>query len=158
MTHTVGIAEMHCCKDRDEVIVTYALGSCLGITVHDDTAGVGGMVHIMLPLSKMDAEKSQNNPYMFADTGVAELFKKAYSLGASKENIVVKVAGGAQILDTNGHFKIGERNFAMLRKVLWKNNVLIEGQDVGGTISRTMSLHVSTGQVIIRSNGQQKEL
>ena len=158
MTQTIGIAEMHCTADTDEILITHALGSCLGITVHDAIAGVGGMVHIMLPLSKADKEKSRQKPCMFVDTGVAELFKKAYTLGASKENIVLKVAGGAQILDAGGHFKIGERNFTMLRKVLWKNNVLIESQDVGGSISRTLSLQVSTGQVTIRANGQVKEL
>jgi chemotaxis protein CheD len=126
------MADMKVACADDGVLITYALGSCLGITVYDPVTRVGGMVHVMLPLSRIDREKAQSKPYMFVDTGVPELFREAYRLGAQKERLVVKVAGSARILDDHERFKIGERNFAMLRKILWKNHVLIKAQDVGG--------------------------
>ena len=156
--HTVGIADMKLTRAQGDSIITHALGSCLGVTLHDPVAGVGGMIHIMLPLSKIDKEKAKKNPYMFVDTGIPEMFKKAYALGATKENITVKVAGGAHILDIDRNFNIGERNYTMLRKILWKNNVLITSEDVGGDISRTLTLEVDTGTATIRSNGLTKEL
>ena len=137
-----------------EPIITHALGSCLGVTIHDPVAGVCGMVHIMLPLSKIDPTKAAAKPYMFVDTGVPKMFEEAYKLGASKNRIVLKVAGGAEILDSNGRFKIGQRNYSTLRKLLWKNDILIKAEDVGGSISRTMTMDAVSGAVTIRSSGK----
>ena len=158
MNHTIGIADMAVSKSRDEVLVTYALGSCVGVTIYDPVVGVGGLIHCMLPLSKIDPVAARDNPYKFVDTGVPMLFHSAYRLGARKERIVVKVAGGAKMHDAEGRFRIGERNYAVLRKILWKNNVLIQSEDVGGTVSRTMSLEIATGRVLVKSKGTVKEL
>ena len=95
---------------------------------------------------------------MFVDTGVPMLFEAAYRMGAAKSRIILKVAGASCILDEKGTFKIGERNYAVLRKMLWKNNVLIAAEDVGGAIPRTMSLEVATGSVTIKSRGNITEL
>ena len=158
MQTTVGISEIKVSQQKDEVLVTYALGSCLGVTIFDPVANVAGMIHCMLPLSSIDKNKAQDRPAMFIDTGIPLLFKTAYELGAKKDRMIVKVAGGSRILDDNGHFKIGERNYITLRKILWKNNVLIKGEDVGGCISRTLYIEVATGRVTLKTSGQVTEL
>jgi chemotaxis protein CheD len=142
-------------KDPDDNIITHALGSCLGIAVHDPVARVGGLLHIMLPLSTIDPSKASSNPYMFVDTGVPRLFLECYKLGAQKNRVVLKVAGGAssKANPEDDYFEIGKRNFIMLRKLLWKNGVLIKAHDVGGSDSRTMSLAVVTGDVTLKING-----
>lgn len=151
-TLVVGISDLAVSQDPDARIVTYALGSCLGICVHDPVAGVGGMVHIMLPSAMADPKKAESNPARFADSGIAALFKAAYALGAEKRRIVIKVAGGARVATTGrDSFEIGKRNIVMLKKVLWQNSVLISGSDIGGTISRTVTLHVGTGAVSVKS-------
>jgi chemotaxis protein CheD len=158
--HTVGIADMIVSAAPDDVIITYALGSCLGITVYDPVVRVGGMLHAMLPTCSTDPEKAQKNPFMFVDTGVPKLFLESYKLGAKKERLIVKVAGGASInkAEDEDHFQIGKRNFLMLRKLLWKNGVLIKAEDVGGQHARTMSLALAEGEVIIRSDGVEHKL
>ena len=150
--HTIGIGEMKVVSWEDSWIVTHALGSCLGITLHDPVAKVSGMVHVMLPLSKIDPLKARRKPCTFVDTGVSRMFSEAYKLGARKERIALKVAGGAEILDQNGRFRIGQRNYSALRKLLWKNGILIEAEDVGGSLSRTMMLHAGSGKVEVRSS------
>jgi chemotaxis protein CheD len=82
------------------------------------------------------------------------LFKEAYRYGAVKNRIVVKVAGGAQILDESGFFNIGKRNYMALRKILWRNNVLIKAEDVGGQVSRTIRLDMETGKVWLKYSGE----
>jgi chemotaxis protein CheD len=139
--------------DASAQVVTYALGSCLGIVVHDPVARVGGMLHVMLPDSSLDAGKAASQPAMFVDTGVPRLFHEAYRLGAAKERLVVKVAGGAAAQGESDMFEIGKRNMIALRKILWQNGVLIKRHDVGGTISRTMALDVRTGDVTLRIDG-----
>lgn len=159
--HVVGVADMKVSVDPDEVLVTHALGSCLGIALHDPAAGVGGLLHVMLPLSTIDPARAAINPCMFVDTGVPRLFLECYKAGAEKRRLVVKVAGGACIgkADENDDFfQIGRRNIVMLRKLLWKNGVLIEAEDVGGSHSRTMSLEVGGGRVVVRVNGEEREL
>ena len=139
-------------------IVTHALGSCLGVTIYDPVAQAGGLAHLMLPLSKINPQKAAVWPCMFVDTGIPLLFEAVSRLGARRERIVVKVAGGAQALDRNGQFRIGQRNYAILRKLLWKNDLLIQSEDVGGANARTMTVDVATGQVTLKSNGRIKEL
>jgi chemotaxis protein CheD len=153
---TVGMADLRATSDPDARLVTYALGSCLGVAVHDPVARVGGLLHVMLPLSELDAAKARGNPAMFVDTGVPALFKACYALGAVKARMVVKVAGGASSAAPGDpdQFQIGKRNLLMLRKLLWKNGVLLHGEAVGGhQVSRTMSLGIGDGHVSLKIGG-----
>jgi chemotaxis protein CheD len=93
MKQIIGIADMKISKQPDDVLITYALGSCLGIAVYDAAAKVGGLLHVMLPLSSVSPAKAAENPLMFVDTGVPKLFKACYEAGAKKERMVVRVAG-----------------------------------------------------------------
>ncbi len=143
---------------KGDMIVTHALGSCLGLMVYDPEVNIGGLLHAMLPLSKINPEKAKANPYMFVDTGVPALFKMLYELGGKKQRMIVKAAGCGNPLGKNEMFKIGERNHTVLKKLLWKNNILLEKEDVGGTSSRTVHFDITTGQTVISSNGIKREL
>lgn len=158
MNQTVGISEMRVSNKTDDVLVTYSLGSCVGVALYDPEARVAGLIHCMLPLSRIDTEKAQAQPEMFVDTGVPHLLRAVLELGASKQRLIAKVAGGGAPLNDNGVFKIGERNYVVLRKVLWKNDILIASEDVGGTAARTMYVRVADGRITVRSGGQEKEL
>ncbi len=141
--------------DSGDLIVTYALGSCLGIAIYDPVACVGGLLHVMLPLAEIDPVKAKKSPYMFVDTGVPELLTECYKAGAEKENLVIKAAGGSCLKDCEkeDYFQIGKRNFIMLRKILWKNGLLMKSYDIGGNGSRTMFLDIGRGEVTVRSAG-----
>jgi chemotaxis protein CheD len=156
----VGVADMQISVDPADLLITYALGSCLGITVHDAVAGVGGLLHVMLPDSSIDSRKARENPLMFVDLGVPILFRRAYAAGARKERLVVKVAGGATAAPSaeQDRFQIGRRNFVKLRELFWKNGVMVAGQDVGGSASRTLSLNVGTGEVLLKADGAEVTL
>lgn len=126
--------------------------------MYDPEIQVGGLIHCMLPLSRLDPERAKRTPEMFTDTGVPALLKAVLDLGASRKRLVVRVAGGAAPLSDNGVFKIGERNYTVLRKVLWKNDILIAGESVGGTVARTMTLYMDTGRTTVRTGGVEQEL
>jgi len=157
-TTVVGISDMKVSNNPDEILITYSLGSCLGVVIYDPVARVSGLLHSMLPLSKIDPHKAMASPYMFVDTGIPVLFREACALGAEKNRIIVKAAGCASLLDEKGFFRIGERNFTVLRKLLWKNNILIEKQDIGGNHSRTISIATASGRVVIKMCGKETEL
>lgn len=140
------------------MLVTHALGSCLGLMIYDPVEQVGGLLHAMLPLSRINPRKAEANPFIFVDTGVPILFKSVYELGGQKARLVVKAAGCGKPLVNNEMFKIGERNYTVLKKLLWKNSILLEAEDVGGTASRTIHFDVSTGQMLISIGGLKKEL
>lgn len=135
-------------------IVTYSLGSCIGIAIHDPAAGVGGILHFLLPESKLAPEKAKNNPCMFCDTGILSLFKAAYKLGAKKQRMRVIVVGGSQIMDQKGFFNIGKRNYMATKRIFCKNNVLIDYEDVGGNSNRTLMLDIGSGKVKIKTSGE----
>lgn len=151
----VGVADMAVSSTSGERIITYALGSCLGIVVFDPLVSVAGMLHVQLPSGTIDEEKMRNRPAMFVDSGVPLLFKECYKLGAKKERMIVKVAGGSHAgSEAEDRFQIGKRNLLALRKLLWKNGVLIHAQDTGGMhCSRTMWVDVATGDVTLKING-----
>jgi len=147
----VGISDLKVSNDINDVLLTYALGSCVGVTVYDPVVKVGGLLHFMLPESSLDIRKAGENPAMFADTGIPLLFKTCYELGAKKKRMIVKVAGGASILDDANFFRIGQKNVTAMKKLFWKNNVFIEGEDTGSNCNRTFSIHISTGKVFVRT-------
>jgi len=150
----VGIADMVISDDPRELVVTYALGSCLGITVYDPVARVGGLLHLMLPQASLAPEKAAANPFMFADTGIPKLFLDSYQRGAKKERLIVSGAGGASFNRAEAEEAgIGQRNVTMLRKLLWKNGVLMKKHDFGGTEPRNLSLDVGTGEVSVSFGG-----
>lgn len=90
---------------------------------------------------------------MFGDTGIPLLFKETYKLGAKKSRLKVIVVGGSQILDQKGFFNIGKRNYLILRKLFWKNNMLAGFEDVGGNVNRTLKLEVESGQAWLKVSG-----
>lgn len=147
----VGISDLKVSAGVNDVLVTYALGSCLGVAVYDPLVKVGGLLHFMLPDSSIDPNKAKTSPAMFADTGIPLLFKSCYRLGAEKKRMIVKVAGGANILDNANRFRIGQKNITALRKIFWKNNVLIDGEDVGDGNHRTIQLGIATGEVVVKN-------
>ena len=140
--------------DKEAVLATYSLGSCIGVAIYDAVARVGGLLHYMLPESSLDLEKANKNPYMFADTGIPALFKAAYKLGAKKQRLKVVVVGGSQILDQKGFFNIGKRNETAVRKMFHRNNVIIDYTDVGGVVNRTIKLAVDNGDFWLKVSGK----
>ncbi len=155
----VGISDIKISNAPNDVIITYALGSCIGISVYDPVARVGGLLHYMLPDSTLDEKKAKDNPAMFADTGIPSLFKACYSLGAEKRRMIVKAAGGASILDDTNFFRIGQKNIMAMRKIFWKNNVMIASEDTGANHNRTVRLDMATGKTFVRtSGGEMKEI
>ena len=152
-TFVVGVADMVVSNDSSAEIVTYSLGSCLGITVYDPVSKIGGLLHLMLPDSKIDDAKAASAPFMFVDTGVPRLFHAAYNLGADRSRLEVKVAGGAQLLDQQGIFNIGIRNFDALGKLLAQNGLKAHATDVGGLSSRTVRLDLTNGSVTVKTPG-----
>lgn len=147
------MADLAISNSPEDILITYSLGSCIALVIYDSRAKVGGMLHYMLPESSLDLEKAKKNPAMFADSGITALFRQSYQFGAKKENIVVKAVGGAQILDENGVFNIGKRNHLAMRKLLWRNNVLVAAEDVGGNVNRTVRLEMNTGRVFVKTSG-----
>ena len=156
MKVVVGISDMKVSKTPGDVLITYSLGSCIGVVIWDPAVKVGGLLHYMLPESSIDPAKAESKPYMFADTGIPRLFKAAYALGADKGRMVVKVFGGGQIMDSDGVFNIGKRNYMILRKMFLKNRVMIAAEDVGGTVNRTVSLEVATGVTRLKAGGREE--
>lgn len=151
----VGVGDCKVTADPEAEIVTYALGSCIALTIWDPVARVAGLLHFMLPDSAVDRNGGgKDSPFRYADTGTPLLFRLAYERGAEKRRIVTRMAGGAAVFDDGGLFNIGQRNLAALRKILWKAGVLVQGEDVGGSISRTVRLSNADGRMMIRRPGE----
>lgn len=141
-------------------LITNALSSCLCLTVYDPITGVGGLLHAMLPLSKINLKKAKSNPFMFVDTGIPTLFAQlsAQENMTPKDKWVVKVAGCGNPMGPKEVFKIGERNYRILCERLVTEGVRLAAEDIGGTDSRTVCLDLASGQTIVWRNGAERIL
>lgn len=154
----VGMADCRVAGVAGQVLATYALGSCIGLAVHDPESRVGGLLHFMLPDSSIDSGRNRQNPYMFADTGIPLLLKEVCEKGASKRRLVVHAIGAAQMMDPQNIFEIGKRNYQAMRRILWKAGLLLHAEAIGGVRSRTVRLEIGTGKVWFHEGGEMREL
>lgn len=154
----VGVGGMAVSNDQSVVLSTYSLGSCLGIALYDPVARAGGLLHAMLPDSSINLEKAKAQPGMFVDTGLPSIFRALYQLRADKHRILLCVAGGASLMDSTGFFNIGERNYEALSTLLRAHQLTIRAEHVGGLVSRTIHLHLQTGEVRLKASGQAEEV
>ena len=153
----VGIGQMVLSREAADILVAPNLGSCVGVAMHDAEAGVGAVIHCLLPLSKSDPAKAQSNPFQYVDTGVVRMLELLVEAGAELRRLSIAAAGGANINDDNNIFEIGKKNITVLRKVLWKNNLLLRSENFGESVSRTLTLEVGSGKTTLKMQGVQKD-
>ena len=145
-------------SDPEDVLIAPNLGSCVAVSVFDPVGRRGGMIHCLLPMSKSDPEKAKQNPCMYVDTGVSTLLENLLAGGADKRKLVIIAAGGANINDDQNVFEIGKKNYTVLKKILWKNNLLFRAEHFGESCSRTLSLDIATGKTFLKIRGETTEL
>lgn len=147
----VGIADLKVAR-MEGLLITYALGSCVGVTMYDPVARLGGLLHIMLPCAE---RANVDNIYKFADTGIQEMLRKMQVFGGMRSRFVCKIAGGAKMFEMQGSLgNIGQRNIESVQNCLRKEGIRLSRQDVGANYARTMSMDVETGIVKVRSYGR----
>ncbi len=149
----VGIADMKMSQNAGELI-TYALGSCIGICLFDPAVKVCALIHIMLPLNM---EPQRTSTFKYADTAIPQTLKEMEQKGASRMRITAKIAGGASMFAVdpkNPMSNIGKRNIDSVTMCLRRDRIKILAQDVGGEKARTMSVDVATGGVLLKSYGK----
>lgn len=141
----VGMADYKVGRNPDSLI-SYGLGSCVGIALFDPTAKVGGLAHIMLPDSTQ--ARSADNLAKFADTALPVMLNEIIKLGGLKARIIAKIAGGSQMFtftNTTDIMRVGERNAEAVRSVLKKLEIKVIAEDTGGNYGRTVELKLDTG-------------
>ena len=155
----VGMADLKICKAPDGLI-TLGLGSCVGIAIRDPLTKIGGLVHIMLPDSKAIVNNNGVKE-KFADTGIEELVKQMVALGANRNRLVAKIAGGATMFQLQGRsdiMKIGERNIQASINKLNEMNIALLSQDTGDNYGRTVTFYPESGEFHIRAIGRDNKI
>ena len=160
MVYTISVADLKISWDVMDVLITYALGSCLGVTVYDIRLKRAGLLHCMLPDSSIDRTRAAGNPCMYVDSGMKVMLDDFYRNGSLKNDLIIRVAGASssKVNEEEDFFQIGRRNFVSLRKYLWNEGIMLKAYDVGGCGSRTVTLDVENGKMLIKSKGSLKEL
>lgn len=154
----VGVSDAKVSRNPSDVIATYSLGSCIAVCMYDPATHIGGMLHYQLPDSKQDPQRAKTKPLMFADSGMKILVDKLVGMGVKKKRMNIKIAGGASMDTGPDGFDIGKRNHLAIRKLMWKNGMFIDAEDVGGSSPRNMYMNIASGAVTIRSNSLEKTL
>ncbi len=154
----VGMADLNIAKSPDS-LTTLGLGSCIGLTLYDPVAKIGGLVHYMLP----DSTKLKNNSNIakFGDTGIRELYKKMIEEGASPTRMVAKIAGGAKMFEVSGLSSVGnvgERNAEEAKIILKELKVRLVAEDTGLNYGRTVVLNCENGEYLIKSVGKPQKV
>jgi chemotaxis protein CheD len=152
-TIKVGMADLnsacHPC-----MITTLGLGSCVGVTLYDPVTKVAGLAHIMLPCSEQ--ARYNSNIAKFADTAIVKLLDDMIKLGARKERLIAKLAGGAQMFILNQGsdlMRIGYRNVVASKEKLHELKIPIIAEDTGGNYGRTIEIYSDDGRLVIKTIG-----
>lgn len=151
----VGMADLNVCESPDSII-TLGLGSCVGAVIYDPGTKKCGMVHVMLPDSK--AITNNQNVAKFADTGVEECLHRVLAMGAKRERLIAKIAGGAQMFSMNTNnpmLRVGDRNVEAVKKKLAELRIPIVAEDTGENYGRTVVFYPETGEYLIRAIGKE---
>lgn len=151
--YVVGIADMKQAR-ASGTLITYALGSCIGICIYDPAIKLGSMIHIMLPQAP---DNKVDNIYKYADTGIAETIRKMEAFGAVRNRMTAKIAGGAKMFDIPDSSvlgNIGDRNGMAVKKILQEQRVNLQKADLGANYARTMSFDVETGMAKVKVFGR----
>lgn len=154
---TLGIGEYGVVNQPGDIIKTHALGSCVAIIILDPATRTIGMAHIALPESKVHPARAEKLPGYFADTAVPMLLERLKEVGAggNLQKLIVKLTGGANVMDKNNTFNIGKRNVLAIKKELWRHRMGARAEDVGGTLSRTVTVKMDDGKVVVTSPGRE---
>ena len=153
----VGVADLQASTAPDARIVTYALGSCIAVTLFDPVAKIGGMLHFMLPRPSTETD-GELNPCLYASSGVPLLLRQLGVLGAERARLVGCAVGAAEILDDGGLWAIGQRNQAALRELIHEERLFVAAEDLGGHDVRNVMLDVGSGTVVVRVRAQERVL
>jgi chemotaxis protein CheD len=154
----VGVADLGIARAPAVRITTFALGSCIGVTVFDPLLRLGGLLHYLLPQPGEHQPPVGRRFAMYATTGVPVLLRRLATLGLAKERAIVCVAGGALAPQDSPLVALGNRNRAILRRILRREGIAIVAEDTGGTLPRTMTLELDTGVVTVRTRGGERAL
>jgi len=147
----IGVGDLAVSNDPSVTLSTYALGSCIAVVGYDPLIKVGGILHLMLPDSKISPARASGQPGMFANTGLPLLFKSLQGMRADLTRLRLFVAGGANVLAGNDTFKIGERNIQATHEFLDKLGFDFSHAAVGGTINRTIHLQNFDGLLTLKT-------
>ena len=129
-----------------DTLISYGLGSCIGISLYDPQTKIGGLLHIMLPDSNQS--RANENRAKFADTGIPDMLEELIRMGAAKSRLVAKLAGGSQMFafaNASDIMRVGLRNASASKEILKKLSIPIVGEDTGGNYGRTVQIDLSTG-------------
>jgi len=150
----VGVGEIGVSAAPGDILKTFALGSCVAVIAFARRQGVAGLLHVALPHSKTDPDLALEKPGYFADTGIPALLTALAGYKCRPPSLVVRLVGGANIMDADQRFDIGRRNLLGVKKHLWRYQLGPLAEDVGGQIGRTVTVFVGTGVVRISSPGK----
>ena len=153
----VGLAEL-AVAGPGNVLSAYGLGSGLAVVIWDSESKVGGLLHAMLPESGVDRTRAQEYPGMFLDTGIEALLSQALKAGASKERLRICLAGGAEVIGSNGKVDIGGLNLAAAERCLKRLNLTVQAAETGRHSNRSITLHTSTGRLTARVPESRNEI
>ena len=143
----VGISDYKIAKSP-EVLITYALGSCIGTCLFDGVLHLAGLSHILLPEASICP--NDTNIMKYADTAIEGLVKAMERQGASRARLTAKIAGGAKMFATST-IGVGERNIIAVKNELRRLNIRLVAEDTGDTYGRTMEFNPDDGSVMIKS-------
>lgn len=145
----VGIADGKVALDK-QILVSYALGSCVGVCLYDRRRKIAGMAHIVLP--DMQEAVAGDNPYKFAKEGIERLIKDMERRGARRKELIAKIAGGATMFKVEGvQWQIGKLNVEAVKRTLVLERITVKGEDTGKDYGRTIRFFAEDGTLEIKT-------
>jgi chemotaxis protein CheD len=157
----LGLGELAVTRDTKKVLICIGLGSCIALCIYDPVEKISGMAHLLLPCDKY-AWDTGHAPAKYVTSGVPLLIGLMLQKGSLKENLIIKIAGGAKVLTVpgdNSFLDIGLKNIVEVHSTLNRQGLKICQKEVGGNSGRTVWFFTDTGKIIVHIvNGKSIEI
>lgn len=157
----IGLGELAVTRDTKKVLICIGLGSCIALCIYDPVEKLSGMAHLLLPCDRYDWD-TDHAPAKYITSGAPLLISRMLQKGSLKENLIIKVAGGAKVLTVpgdNSFLDIGLKNIAEIKSTLDRQGLKICQKEGGGNVGRTVWFFTDTGRIIVHIvNGKSIEM
>lgn len=151
MEYIVGIGEYIISTNKEDVVKTFALSTCVAIVVYDLSKKILAMAHVLLPNTLSGDEDRIYNSAKYADTAVYNVFREMQiKYNCNKQDIKVVLFGGIDS-EIGDYFKVGERNLAVIKGILDVMNIRYDSINTGGRVSRTLIAYTATGDIYVKT-------
>jgi chemotaxis receptor (MCP) glutamine deamidase CheD len=147
----IGPGQSNLAEGQRARLVSYDIASCIAVAVYVPSRQVAGLLRFSFPDSHADVTTAEENPSLFGDLALPQFFAQLRAIGVPDSDMSVRLIGGAALPGDSDSFLVAKNNQLVARSFLWRSGLIAQGEDLGGTLPRSVWFESGDGRLIVRT-------